>query len=62
MNPYRDIWIASGVMAAIVLVGVVLFWNVPVAMQATGLVALVVGFLVRQALDPNTPSMRRKRD
>jgi multidrug transporter EmrE-like cation transporter len=47
---YRDIWIGAGVAVAIAIAGAVLFRNVPAAMQATGLVGLVVGVIVRHAI------------
>jgi multidrug transporter EmrE-like cation transporter len=61
MNPYRDIWIGAGVAIAIMLVGAALFHNVPAVMQATALIGLIIGILVRHALDPNAPR-RGERD
>jgi hypothetical protein len=59
-HPYRDIWIGLGVAVAIMLVGAALFHDAPAAAQATAMVGLVIGILVRQAVDPNTPRKRRR--
>ncbi len=51
MSSYRNIWISVGVAMAIAIAGAVLFRDVAPAVQATGLVSVVVGIILLHALD-----------